>query len=150
VSRPVPKEDETIEVDEAPSSRFGAPPLSEEEAFAKIEVANEVLQSIVDAFDEAEGSGRGRAVVQLLVDGVPSQFATLLHDLKIDDDGELPARVLVRNLADRPPTEHRQLLNNSLADIIERALSTAADELPDDKLDGVLESVAGYRSRLGL
>jgi phosphoglycolate phosphatase-like HAD superfamily hydrolase len=89
-------------------------------------------------------------VVQLLVDGVPNQFAALLHDLRIDDEGALPIRTMLRNLADRPPTEHRQLLNNSLADIIERALSTAADELPDEAIDEVLESVAGYRSRLGL
>ena len=139
-----------IEVDEAPSSRFGAPPLSEEEATTKIEVANEVLLVIATAFDEVEGSGRGRSVVQLLVDGVPNQFAALLHDLRIDDEGALPIRTMLRNLADRPPTEHRQLLNNSLADIIERALSTAADELPDEAIDEVLESVAGYRSRLGL
>jgi hypothetical protein len=145
-----PEKADEIEVDEAPSSRFGAPPLTEEEALAKIEVVNEVMETIATAFDDAEGSGRGRAVVQLLVDGVPNQFAALLHDLRIDDEGHLPAHTLLRNLADRPATEHRQLLNNSLADIIERALSNAADELPDDKLDGVLESVAGYRGRLGL
>ncbi|MCA9489163.1 MAG: hypothetical protein KC621_04555 [Myxococcales bacterium] len=143
-------DDLAIEADEAPSARFGAPTITEEEAEAKIDVANEVLGEVLRAFDAAEGSGRGRADLQLLVDGVPSQYAALLHDLHIADDGALPYRILLRNLSARPTTEHRLLLTNGLMDIIERALSSAADELPDDQIDTLLESVAGYRSRLGL
>ncbi|MCB9687642.1 MAG: hypothetical protein H6738_11600 [Alphaproteobacteria bacterium] len=143
-------EDLAIEADEAPAARFGAPTITEEEAEAKIEVANEVLGEVLRAFDAAEGSGRGRAVLQLLVDGVPSQYSALLHDLRISDDGALPYRILLRNLSSRPTTEHRLLLTNGLLDIIERALSSAADELPDDQIDTLLEAVAGYRSRLGL
>ena len=57
---------------------------------------------------------------------------------------------MLRNLFNRPATEHRQLLHKCLVDIIERALSSAADELPEDHFDHVLASVAGYRQRLGL
>ena len=36
-----------------------------------------------------------------------------------------------------------------MMDIIDRGLSLAADELPDEALDVVLEEVQGYRQRLG-
>lgn len=145
-----PADTEVLEADEAPAVKFGAPALSEDEALAKIAVANEVLSAVARAFDAAEGAGRGRAAVQLLVDGVPSQFAALLHDLTISEQGQLPDGPLLHNLAVRPPSEHRHLLNGSLVDIVERALSSAADELPEESLDDVLASVAGYRQRLGL
>lgn len=142
---------EALEADaeaSAPAIRYGGPVLSEDEAMAKLEVANEVLGKVVQAFDRANGAGRGRAVVQLLVDGGPSRYATLMHDLTVTDRGALPAAVLLRNLFSRPPAEHRQLLHNTLVDIIERALSFAADELPEEHFDRVLETVAGYRHRL--
>lgn len=132
----------------APAIRYGGPMLSEDEAMSKLEVANEVLGKVVRAFDRANGAGRGRAVVQLLVDGGPSRYATLMHDLTVTERGGLPGPLLLRNLFSRPPTEHRQLLHNSLVDIIERALSFAADELPEEHFDRVLETVAGYRHRL--
>lgn len=141
---------EVLEADEAPATRFSAPVLSEDEALGKLEVTNQVLNLVVRAFDEAEGNGRGRAVVQLLVDGSPSRFAPLLQDVQVLDNGSLPDREILSNLYGRPSTEHRQLINQALVDIIERALSSAADELPDDQFDRVLESVAGYRQRLGL
>ncbi|MEQ1569649.1 MAG: hypothetical protein ABMA64_28700, partial [Myxococcota bacterium] len=139
-----------IEIEEAPVGKYGAPPLSHVDAMAKIEVTNEVLAAIAAAFDEVEGVGRGRAVMQLLVDGVAGAFAAVLHDLKVPDTGALPAEQLLRNLHQRPVTEHRQLLNNTLVDLIERAMSAAADELPDDAVDRALEATTGYRQRLGL
>ncbi len=141
---------EVLEADEAPAVRFGAPVLSEHEAMSKLEVANQVLSTVAQAFDQAEGAGRGRALVQLLVDGGPSRYASLMQDLEVSEIGALPGEVVLRNLYGRPPTEHRQLLHNTLVDIIERALSSAADELPEENFDHVLESVAGYRQRLGL
>jgi hypothetical protein len=151
VSGVAPQEEEApLEVDEAPTGRYSAPVLSEDDALEKIRVANDVLSVVVRAFDEFEGAGRGRSVVQLLVDGSPSRFAELLHDVQVDDEGQLPDDAILENLYGRPPTEHRQLINQTLADIIERALSSAADELPDETFDHVLESVAGYRQRLGL
>jgi hypothetical protein len=141
---------EVVEAEEAPVARYGAPVLTRGDALAKIDVANEVLSMVSGAFDDNEGPGRGRAVLQLLVDGVPSQFAVVLRDLQVSDTGELPSERVLRNLNGRPATEHRQLLNNSLVDIIERALSSAMDELSDEAVDQVLSSVAGYRQRLGL
>jgi hypothetical protein len=143
-------EAEVIEADEVPVTRYGAPVLGTADALAKIDVTNEVLTMVAAAFDDADGAGRGRAVLQLMVDGVPSQFAVVLHDLSVSDAGEIDSSQLLRNLDIRPATEHRQLLNNSLFDLIERALSAAADELPDDAIDDLLASVAGYRQRLGL
>jgi hypothetical protein len=153
---PPPEEElEVIEADEASLDapaivKYGAPVLTHGDAIAKVEVANEVLSIVSQAFDEAKGPGRGRAALQLLVDGVPGPYASVLHDLRIDEAGELPTDQVMRNLQGRPPTEHRQLLNNGLVDLIERALSSAADELPEEVFDEVLGSVAGYRQRLGL
>jgi hypothetical protein len=124
--------------------------LSEAHARAKIRVANDVLAAVSAAFDIAEGTGRGRAVLQLLVDGGPSQFAPLLQDLVLSEHGALPPAGVVANLRGRPPTEHRRLLNDALVDLIDRALSSAADELPEEQLDDVLSAIAGYRQRLGL
>jgi len=129
---------------------FGAPVLTESEAHAKIGVANDVLGAVARAFDSAEGAGRGRAALQLLVDGGPSQFAAVLQDVVLTEVGLLPPPPLLANLSGRPPSEHRRLLNDSLVDIIERALSTAADELPDEEVDHLLEAIAGFRQRLGL
>lgn len=140
---------EVLEADEAPVARFGAPVLTRGDALAKIDVANEVLAVVSAAFDGIDGPGRGRAVMQLLVDGVPSQFAPVLHDLRVLESGELPTDVVIRNLNLRPATEHRQLLNNCLVDLVDRALS-AMDELPEEAVDEVLSSAAGFRQRLGL
>lgn len=129
---------------------FGAPVLSETDARGKIGVANDVLGAVARAFDSAEGAGRGRAALQLLVDGGPSQFAAVLQDVTLTEAGLLPVTPLLANLAGRPPAEHRRLLNDSLVDIIERALSNAADELPDEEVDQLLEGIAGFRQRLGL
>ncbi|MBN2798428.1 MAG: hypothetical protein JXX28_04710 [Deltaproteobacteria bacterium] len=145
-----PEDDEVIEADEGPRASFGAPPLAEDEAEAKIQVANEVLHSFVKAFDSAHGSGGGRAHLQILVDGSPSKFKDLFRDVPVHDDGTLSSRVVMRNLRFRPVTEHRRSLNDALADLIERSLSMAADDLPDDEFDAMYEEVAGYRQRLGL
>ena len=145
-----PAPDEAIEVDEAPASRFGAPGLSESDALAKIEVINDVLRNVVTAFDGNNGSGRGREVVQLLVEGSPNRYSALFATLEIPDSGELPPDDLVANLQARPPSEQRLLLNQALSDLIERALSTVADELPEEVIDTLLEKTAGYRGRLGL
>ena len=143
-------DDELLEADEAPAAKFSAPVLSEDDAEAKLIVMNEVLGQIVAAFDEAEGNGRGQAVVQLLVDGGPSKFAPLLHEIRVSPEGHLDPDHVINNLYRRPATEHRQLLNNGVLDIIERALSSAADDLPEEAFDSVYEAVAGYRQRLGL
>ena len=144
------EEHEVLEADEAPSAKFSAPVLSEHDALEKIEVANDVLRRVTTAFDAASGHGRGRSQIQLLVDGAPSKYTALLHDLTITEAGELPAEDLLDNLAGRPPSEHRQLINSALKNVIERALSSAADDLPEDSFDDVYESVAGYNKRLGL
>ncbi|MEZ4317978.1 MAG: hypothetical protein R3F61_10760 [Myxococcota bacterium] len=145
-----PPPEEVLEADEAPSAKFSAPVLSEADALEKIEVCNDVLRRVTSAFDAAAGAGRGRAQIQLLVDGSPSKYTALLHDLTVLENGELPADDLLDNLAGRPPSEHRQLINSALKNVIERALSSAADDLPEDSFDDVYESVAGYNKRLGL
>lgn len=142
--------DEVIEVAEVPAAKFGAPVLGEDEALEKLGVANDVLAHVVQAFDAAEGAGRGRSLVQLLVDGSPANFANLLRDVRVSDEGALSDEDVLGNLYARPPTEHRHLINGALADIIERALSSAADELPEEQFDPLFSSVAGYRQRLGL
>lgn len=142
--------DEVVEMPEAPTARFGAPVLSEEDARAKLSVANSVLATVADALDHAEGTGRGQAALQILLEGSPSEYQPLFANLVATDEGTVPGAGLLRNLNHRPPTEHRRLLNQGLLNLIERCLSIAVEELPDEAIDEVLESVVGYRQRLGL
>lgn len=140
-----------LEAEEAPHAKFGAKHLSDDQALAKIDVANQCVIEVISAFDRCEGPGRGRAAVQILIDGSPSRFAVLFHDVALGDEGALPVSRILRNLASRPSTEHRLLLNDGLIDLIERALSLANDELTDDDaIEGVLEATAGYRQKIGL
>lgn len=143
-------EEEVIAVDEAPSARFAAPVLEEDIAVQKVAVCNDILRATAAAFDRVEGTGRGQAAVQLLVDGSPSKFSAVFHNLSITRDGEVLIDEVLDNLASRPQSEHRQLLNSALKDIMDRALNIAADELPDEEFDQLYESVAGYNQRLGL
>jgi hypothetical protein len=141
---------EPIEIDEGPSNRFSAPVLSDRDARAKIEVASSVVASLSAALDQVEGRGRGQAAVQLLFEGSPATFKPLFVSLTAPDDGSLPTAALLRNLAHRPATEHRRLINEGLVNLIERYLSVAVEELPDEAIDQVLEDMAGYRQRMGL
>jgi len=143
-------EPEEIELDESPISRFAAPVLSEQDAQAKIDVARSVVETLSAAMDAAEGRGRAQTAVQLLLDGSPSPFKPLFANLVATDSGSIPADGLLRNLQHRPAGEHRRLLNQGLLNLIERYLSVAVEELPDEAIDQVLEDVAGYRQRLGL
>lgn len=138
---------------EAPTpvpATFSAPPLGEDEATAKIDVASEVLVAVRAALDTARGSAAGLPVVQLLVEAPPGRFSALFASVRLRADGSVPARDVVRNLRSRPATEHRNLLRDGLLDLIERALSMAADELSDEAVDELLAQVAGYNQRIGL
>lgn len=144
-------ESEILEAEEAPSAaKFSSPILGEDAAEAKIDVANDMLGKIVAAFDQAEGPGAGQSAVQLMVDGSPPKFVALLSGLIVDEDGTLPVGRVMANLYSRPASEHRKLINDGMLDLMERALSKAADELPDELFDEVYEGVAGYKQRLGL
>ncbi|MFK7929072.1 MAG: hypothetical protein AB8H79_12840 [Myxococcota bacterium] len=142
--------DDKLEMNPQPSAKFGAPVLSDEDAQAKLDVGNKVLRAVSAALDEAEGTGRGQAMLQVLMDGSPGPDQALFSNLNAENDGSLPEASLLRNLRQRPPTEHRRMLNQGLLNLIERALSMAVEELPDEAIDAVLENVAGYRQRLGL
>jgi len=142
--------DDKLEMNPQPTAKFGAPVLSDEDAQSKLDVGNDVLRAVAVALDEAEGSGRGQAMMQVLMDGSPGADQALFSNLNAEKDGSLPTTALLRNLRQRPPTEHRRMLNQGLLNLIERALSMAVEELPDEAIDGVLENVAGYRQRLGL
>lgn len=143
-------ETEPIEVDEAPSHKFSAPVLSDEDAQNKVAVAQSVLRAISAALDESKGRGRGQSALQLLFDGSPGQYKPLLTKLKAADDGSLPESALLRNLQHRPASEHRRLLNQGLLNLIDRYLAVAVEELPDEAIDHLYEGVAGYRQRLGI
>ncbi|MCO4744066.1 MAG: hypothetical protein KC912_04710 [Proteobacteria bacterium] len=143
-------EDMEFEADEVPAQSFGAPRLSEADAQHKVEVLNEILQVIAEEYDKDQGPGAGRAAIQLLVDGSPLQFAALFKDVTANAKGAIPHFEVLRNLYSRPPTEHRRLLQQGVLNLIDRSMSIAADDLPDDGLDHVLETSAGFRQRLGL
>lgn len=134
----------------ASSLSFAAPTLTESDAVAKIEVANEVLAVLSGAIDTARGKLRGATTVQLLVDGRPRHYTALFEGIRVSSTGGLPSGDLLLNLRRRPATEQRRLLNQGMIDLLDRALDKAADELPEQVFDEILERVMGYRQRLGL
>jgi len=129
---------------------FTGPRLTNQEALRKLEVVNNVLSELCRAFDAMSGSGSGQAQVQLLVDGSPAGFSLLFYQVEARRDGTVNPNAILHNLRRRPAAEHRRLLNSGLLDLIERALSSAAEALDDDDLDGVLEAIAGYQQAIGL
>jgi hypothetical protein len=143
-------EEMEIEAEEVPAQSFGAPRLSEEDAQHKIDVANSVLEVIAVEYDKASGQGAGRAAVQLLLSGCPKKFAPLFSDVTADKQGRIIHHEVLRNLYARPASEHRLLLSQGVKDLLDRGMSVAAEELPDDGIDAVLEASAGLRQRLGL
>jgi len=126
------------------------PPLSFAEARRKIDVANEVLRALAEAFDHRLGTGCGSARIQLLVDGTSSNLSPLYLQTQVAKDGAVDPGSLLRNLRRRPTTEHRRLVNDGLTDLLERLLTAALDDLPDAILDDVLLSISGYQQRIGL
>jgi hypothetical protein len=143
--------DEPIPVDDGPTRVFGIRTLGDQAADAKLAAANTNLIHLVHAFDAESGSGRGRAAIQLLLEGCPSKYSPLFHDVRVRSDGTLPIEKVLRNLLQRPESEHRQLLNRGLVDLIERGLSMVMDEVMDENaVDSVLEATAGYRQAIGL
>ena len=143
--------DEEIAVaDDPPSLSFGAPPLSEHDAQNKVDVVNQILEVFADEYNKAQGAGAGRAAVQLLIDGAPKPYKPLYERVIATERGGLPKAQVLRNLYARPSSEHRRLLREGLINIVDRSMSIAADELPDEGIDIVLESTAGFRQRIGL
>jgi hypothetical protein len=129
---------------------FAGPRLAEDEARRKLEVCNEVLNGLALAIDAQQGAGMGQARVQILVEGTPAAFAPIFKNVEIDESGCLPVDLVLKNLRRRPASEHRRLLKTGLGDLIERALSLAAEELDEAGIEGLLERIAGYQQRLGL
>lgn len=154
-------EDQLLEMDDAsdlaPGEHAGAvalnfsgPRLPVDEAKHKLGVARDVLMRIAAAIDAHQGPGSGRTCIQLLLDGTPGAYAVLFRRLEATAEGGFDVDAALKNLARRPATEHRRLLNGGLSDLIERALSVAVEELPDGAVDELLEEIAGYQQRLGL
>ncbi len=130
----------------------GPPPgsqLPDEEAFAKIAVGSDVLRIIAVAFNEAS-PGTGGIAMNVVVAGGPNRHRTLFEGAEVDSNGVLTAAPILANVRKRPIEQQRLALRDALADLIDRALSAAADELGDEAVDAILEGAAGYRTRLGL
>ncbi len=138
------------ELASAVALNFAGPKLEETEARRKLEVVNEVFAALAEALDRAGGSGAGQSQVQLLVEGTPGAFSALFKSVEVDHGGQLPLDTVLKNLRKRPASEHRRILNRGLADLIERALSMASEDLDDAALEQLLERVAGYQQRLGM
>lgn len=137
-------------VDTARRSAYAARGLADEELLAKAEVANSVLRALSDAYDAARGPGAGPTTVQILVEGPPSRFIPLFEALPVGRNGAIGVRDLSRNVRRRPAGEQRAMLRDALIDLIDRALSRAAEELPGESFESLLGQTSGWRQRLGL
>lgn len=138
------------ELASAVSLNFAGPKLGDEDARRKVEVMNEVFATMVAALDQVRGPGRGQSRVQLLLEGTPGAFATLFKGVEADQAGRVNVDTVMKNLRKRPASEHRRLLNRGVADVIERSLSVASEELDEPGLESFLEHIAGYQQRLGM
>lgn len=134
----------------AVSVNFSGRHLGDADARSKIAVINDVLTAVCAGLDDAEGSGTGQTRIQMLLDGYGGPFGALFEATEVDTRGRVPVDRVLANLKKRPATEHRQLLQRASTDLIDRALSLASEDLDDDRIDAVLEQVAGYQQRLGI
>ena len=130
------------------SLNFGAPPLEEEDVVAALDIVNCALRQIAKTVDEQKGPGAGRAFVQLLMEGTPGEFNALFRGVDARKDGGLVVEGVLRNLRDRPKTEHRQLISRGLEDLMDRALTLSCEELDDEIADELAESVLGFQRQL--
>ncbi len=132
-----------------PGMRFSTPTLSSTDIVSRIGVCNEVLSAMVVAWNDQHGAGEGRRLAQLLVDGAPMDYAPLFRDTLVDAKGRMGASSILKNIERRPESERRDLVTQGLSDLIDRALSRCAEGLDNQRLDQMLQQVAGYRQRLG-
>jgi hypothetical protein len=77
-------------------------------------------------------------------------FGALLHGVEATPQGSFDAEVILKNLRRRPEAERRILLERAVMDLIDRALSIAAESLSEDDLDILLVDIAGYQQRMRL
>lgn len=141
--------DLSVGTERAPGLRASAPALESTEVVRRIGVCNEVLQALVEAWDDQHGKGTGRRTVQLIVETPPTNCAPLFEHATVDSRGRIGATQLLNNLQRRPEAQRRKLVSRGLADLIDRALARGAEGLDDAHLDQMLTRVAGYRERLG-
>jgi hypothetical protein len=113
---------------------------------AKLQAANEALSMIAAALDRVGGAGHGRSVLQLAVDSTPKRFAPLFAGVEARSTG-LPEMVVLYNLAQRPESAQRSLLNEALLDLVERTVSQVVDSVPPEEADRLLEDLSGTRYR---
>ena len=165
VERPRPKlapipedDDDIIEMGEATAEEeksagvvalaFSAPQLDADQALQKIAVGADVAQAVARQLDLLVGPGAGQTAVQLLVESAAGPYSRLFHEVGVNRLGRIDERRVLANVQQRPKAERRFLLDRGVKDFIERALSTGAEELPDEALDALLEEIAGYQQRL--
>ncbi len=138
---------ELTEADKVVNLRFGAPRLGDEELYNKLEVCNDVLAAVARSLERSR-AGSGPSSVQLLLDATPSSFAGLFAGLQVRNDGTFDLDVAAQNLGRRPDAQRRTLLSRGSMDLVERALSVAADSLSDTAMEGLLTDIAGYQQRM--
>ena len=136
------------EPDESISSIFKKP-VSVDDGLEKIKVANQALRVIMRAMDGQGGTGKGRAELQIVLEGTPRTYSGLFEEVKLGANG-LPDMQVMYNLAQRPDPEQRRMLNMALKDLIDRSVSMACDTLPDEAVEALLEDIAhlSYREQL--
>jgi hypothetical protein len=155
----VPGDDQVLEMEDgdkvdaaagAVNLCFTSPPLGHEDAIKKVEVTNEVLRQICRALDDEHGSGSGQAAALLLVESCPVEYAAIFAGIEPGRDGAIDAARAVCNLEARPESERRRLLNGALRDLVERGFAVSVERLGEERLEVMLERIAGFQQRLGL
>jgi len=119
------------------------------ECVEKVRIANLALQVLFAALDKPEGSGRGRSMLQLLVDARAHDQSGLLDGLELHD-ATLPDQFLLEALQSRPVEDRRPLLNRVLMTLIDQATDRVCDLIPEDSIEAVLSELSnvGHRKHL--
>ncbi len=156
----LPEEESIIEMGEASAEEeanagtvalaFSAPKLQISRVQQKIAVGREVGEVVARYLNQYVGPGVGQTTIQLLVDSAATTRARLFHEVTVNEAGQFDEERVLANLRRRPDSEQRILLDQGIQDFIERALSTADSELPEEVLYSLLEEIAGYQQRLRL
>ena len=129
---------------------FGAPVLEDTDVRRALEVVNRAMRDVARTFDENNGPGSGQALVQILIEGTPAEFNALFRGVDARKDGAIPIEMVLRNLRERPKSEHRQLVHRGVEDLLDRALTLSCDELEDEAADFVTARVLMYQKQIDL
>lgn len=129
-----------------PALRPVAPRLDDAELVRKLTIASEVIRCMLAAMDDA--GLEGLAMIQQVLGSAPRDLRPLFRGVGLAEDGSLEEKVIIHNLRSKLPSEQRQMIENGLVELLDRALERCIQSLAAGPADALLGQVVGYERRL--